>query len=57
MQYPNSKHNKLPSKAVDVAPYPIDWNDPDRFYHFAGYVRGIAEGMGIKIRWGLERKF
>ena len=52
MLYPNSKHNKLPSKAVDVAPYPIDWNDPDRFYHFAGYVRGIAEGMGIKIRWG-----
>jgi len=24
----------------------------DRFYHFAGYVLGVAEILGIKIRWG-----
>lgn len=24
LKYPQSKHNRLPSKAVDVAPYPID---------------------------------
>jgi len=23
-----------------------------RFYHFAGYVKGVAEEMNIKIRWG-----
>ena len=23
-----------------------------RFYHFAGYVKGIADEMDIKIRWG-----
>lgn len=40
------------SDAVDVVPYPIDWNDRDRFYHFAGVVRGIAHMMGIKIFWG-----
>lgn len=47
-----SKHNNHPSLAVDVAPYPIDWNNKDRFYHFAGYVKGIADNMGIQIRWG-----
>ena len=46
----NSKH--LKGKAVDVAPYPIDWNDRERFTYFAGYVMGIAAKMGIKLRWG-----
>lgn len=31
VQYPNSKHNKTPSLAVDLAPYPIDWDDLSRF--------------------------
>ena len=52
LQYPDSKHNSNPSLAVDVIPYPIDWNDRERFYHFAGYVKGVASGLGIKIRWG-----
>ena len=47
-----SKHNSLPSQAVDVAPYPINWNDIDRFYMFGGFVLGVAAVMGIKIRWG-----
>ena len=46
----NSKH--LTGKAVDVAPYPIDWNDRERFTYFAGHVMGIASKMGIKLRWG-----
>jgi hypothetical protein len=50
--WPNSKHNQVPSIAADVVPYPIDWNNTKRFYHFAGYVQGVAERMGIKIRWG-----
>jgi peptidoglycan L-alanyl-D-glutamate endopeptidase CwlK len=52
LKYPKGKHNSLPSKAVDVAPYPIDWNDRERFTYFAGYVIGIAYQMGLKIRWG-----
>ena len=52
LKYPKGKHNSLPSKAVDVAPYPIDWNDRERFTYFAGYVVGIAYQMGLKIRWG-----
>ncbi len=52
LHYPHSHHNSLPSRAVDVAPYPIDWNDKERFYHFGGYVRGVAKMMGLDIRWG-----
>ncbi len=47
-----SKHNKKPSLAVDVAPYPIRWNELERFYHFGGYVKAVANNLGITIRWG-----
>lgn len=46
----NSKH--LTGKAIDLAPYPIDWNDTKRFYFFAGMVLAVAHSMGLKIRWG-----
>lgn len=56
LKWPNGEHNKTPSGAVDVAPYPIDWsNKPKalaRFYFFAGYVKSVADSMGFKIRWG-----
>jgi|TARA_R100000742_G_C4256748_1_gene74616 hypothetical protein len=52
VKFPNGKHNKSPSIAVDVAPYPVDWDDRDRFHYFGGYVLGIAEKMGLNIRWG-----
>ena len=51
-EWPNSEHNELPSKAADVAPYPIDWNNSKRFYHFAGFVQAIGELEGVPIRWG-----
>lgn len=46
------KHNQNPSLAVDVAPWPVDWKDKNRFYHFAGFVQGIAKMLNIKVRWG-----
>ena len=52
VKFPNSKHNSKPSNAVDVAPYPIDWHDRERFSYFAGYVQGIAKSMDINLRWG-----
>ena len=52
VQYPLGRHNAKPSRAVDVAPYPIDWDDRERFHLFAGFVLGIAQSMGIKLRWG-----
>lgn len=48
----NSKHLLVPSEAVDVAPYPLDWDDTIRFYHFAGFVQGTAINLNIPIRWG-----
>jgi peptidoglycan L-alanyl-D-glutamate endopeptidase CwlK len=52
VQYPFSKHNRLPSLAVDAAPYPVDWNDKKRFCFFAGYVMGVAKMLKIKLCWG-----
>ena len=51
-RFPSSKHNQIPSLAVDVVPYPVDWNDSARFYHFAGFVLAIAQLRGIPVRWG-----
>jgi peptidoglycan L-alanyl-D-glutamate endopeptidase CwlK len=73
VRWPDGKHNKSPSQAVDAAPYisgrgipwpkaPTDWNDSgqrntyikdtNQFYHFAGFVIGMAETLDIPIRWG-----
>ena len=51
-QFGESKHNQLPSIAVDVVPYPIDWNDRERFALLAGFVLAKAKELNIKIRWG-----
>ena len=50
--WPHSKHNRMPSQAVDVVPYPIDWKDIRRFYYFAGYVIRTAQEMGIELTYG-----
>ena len=52
IQWPYSKHNKLPSLAIDLAPFPIDWENTKRFYYFAGIVMGVAKQMNLPIRWG-----
>ena len=52
LRFPDGNHNSIPSRAVDVAPYPIDWNDTDRWRAFGGYVLGVAEVLEIPIRWG-----
>ncbi len=45
-----SKH--MEGKAVDVAPYPIQWKDRERFHYMGGMLRGIAQQLGVKARWG-----
>jgi len=52
LRWPLSNHNGKPSNAVDVAPYPVDWEDRERFLMFGGYVLGIAKGLEVKLRWG-----
>ncbi len=54
IRYPNGKHNRYPSLAVDVAPYlngKISW-DMRHCLYFAGVAMGIASQAEIKIRWG-----
>ena len=52
LKFPNGRHNASPSRAVDVVPYPIDWEDRERFHLFAGFVLGIAKQLGVNLRWG-----
>ena len=52
VRWPRGKHNTNPSSAIDVAPYPIDWKDRERFLYFGGFVKGCAYQMGIPLRWG-----
>lgn len=47
-----SKHNKVPSLAVDAAPWPVDWDNLEAFRTFGGFVLGTAVALGITIRWG-----
>jgi len=47
VQWPNSKHNRIPSLAVDVAPYEfnhIDWGKLQGA-EFSGYVKGVADQL------------
>ena len=50
--YPDGRHNDYPSNAVDVVPYPVNWEDRERMTLFAGFVLGVANQMGITLRWG-----
>src|SRR3989304_4801708 len=47
-------HNHLPSKAVDVNPWPIDFSNKgrERYTHLAGIILALAPVKGIRLRWG-----
>jgi hypothetical protein len=50
LRWPNSKHNQQPSLAVDIAPYPIDWDNLPAFDVLRGYALGVAARLGIRLR-------
>ena len=58
VNWPDSKHNLKPGRndtfslAVDLAPWPINWNSTKEFYFLAGVVMSVASQKGIKLRWG-----
>lgn len=47
-----SAHNWSPAVAVDVVPYPIDWNKLGRFKALGKFVTAKARSLGIQIVWG-----
>jgi len=55
LRYPHSKHNRTPSLAVDVQPYPYPVYEP-KLWGALGYMAGraheIAYQEGFSIRWG-----
>lgn len=58
LHYPFGKHNAIPSCAVDVAPYPVQWDKTGQFYYLAGFVLATARRLRDEkmishdIRWG-----
>lgn len=51
LDWPHSRHNKTPSLAVDIAPYPIDWKDREAFLVLRGFV--LARAAALKLRVGV----
>ena len=57
LQFPNSKHNVIPSKAVDFVPFvdlTIVWNDKELIGNIAFFIKGIAAAKGINVRLGYD---
>jgi peptidoglycan L-alanyl-D-glutamate endopeptidase CwlK len=58
LKWPHGKHNSMPSLAVDVVPFPIDWSNRQQFLWFGGFVLGTVEGLkdqqkiSYSVRWG-----
>lgn len=50
----NSRH--LTGHAVDLCPYPVDWEDADKFLAISVAMKEAAEELGIPIEWGGDWK-
>lgn len=53
----NSRH--LPAadgfgRAVDLVPFPIDWNDPAKFNAIAKAMFAAAAELKVSLRWGAD---
>lgn len=51
-----SSHNFDPSRALDVVPYPIDWEDTSKFKAIATAFKQAANELGVILRWGGDFK-
>lgn len=49
-----SKHTT--GKAIDLIPYPVDWNDLKKFHMIAAAMKQAAAELGVKIKWGGDWK-
>jgi peptidoglycan L-alanyl-D-glutamate endopeptidase CwlK len=53
----NSRHLPGPDgmgRAVDLVPYPLDWQTPAKFDAIAKAMFAAAEQLGIGLRWGAD---
>lgn len=56
LKWPNSMHNTTPSLAVDVVPYPLEWNNIDSFTRLMRTVKLKAKILNIPIECGGDWK-
>ena len=55
VKFPNSKHNVYPAMAVDVVPYPIDWDNLQRFKELSEVIKEACKTVGIEnLHWGFD---
>ena len=40
--------------AVDICPYPVDWNDLKKFNAIADAMFAAADELGVPLRWGAD---
>ena len=52
LRYPESKHNKSPSLAVDVIPWPEKWESEDAFLDLHRIIVREAKAVDVTLRWG-----
>jgi peptidoglycan L-alanyl-D-glutamate endopeptidase CwlK len=58
LHFPDSLHNHAPSRAMDCAPWPIDYNNKGRFADLGHIMMKVADDLyaqGVithKLRWG-----
>ena len=51
-KFGQSPHNYSPALAIDIVPYPVDWNDLKRFDEMGAVFLKAAETCGVKVTWG-----
>ena len=59
LRWPHGRHNRNPSMAVDVLPYPFkneDWKDLELWAAFVEVVKNKAAELGIPIICGYDWK-
>ena len=58
LQWPKGNHNATPSRAADIAPWPVDWKEGEkphlRFAFMMGAVFVCAKDLGIRVRFGMD---
>jgi len=54
-KFPDSKHNSIPSRAMDIIPDAGGWNaGREQFILMIGIIKGVALSLGIPIRCGID---
>lgn len=48
------KSRHIEGKAVDLVPYPLDWNDLEKFNKIKDAMFQAAKELDVNLRWGAD---